>query len=344
MCIAIHLVSSRPVITIKDIARSAGVSHTTVSRALRGDARIPPDTTERIVQLADEMGYVPNSIAQSLSSQRTFTIGMLVTSVADPVVMDFVEGAENIAQERGYSIFISTSRNDPQRELSVVENFQRRRVDGVVVVASRTGSEYSLALDRIQVPLVLLDSEEIGDKHPSVNVDNIGGAAFAVEHLLALGHRRIGYIGAPDRPLTNIKRLRGYTQTLEQAQVAIEPAWVSNFDIADDIQRGRLGLEQCLAAGVTAIFCYNDQIAIGVLNTCYGKGISVPRELSVVGFDDIRAASYVTPPLTTVRQPLQEMGRRAMIMLLDLIDDNPVQNENLECELILRSSVAPLAG
>jgi DNA-binding LacI/PurR family transcriptional regulator len=328
-------------ITIKDIAKEAGVSHTTVSRALRSDSRITPETTERILQLAQELGYVPNLIAQSLNAQRTYTIGMLVTSVADPVVMDFMEGAEDVAQKQGYCIFLSTSRNDPIREFNVVDTFQRRRVDGVIVVASRTGDQYRLALDRIQVPLVLLDSEEVNDTHPAINIDNVGGASLAVAHLLALGHRRIGYIGALTRPSTNAKRLSGYTQTLEQAQIQIDPTWVVNPPVEDDIECGRLGVEHCLAAGVTAIFCYNDQIAISALNSCYHKGIAIPQQLSIVGFDDVRPASYVNPPLTTVRQPLQEMGKRAMKMVLGLIDKTPVQNEQLECELVVRASVAP---
>ncbi len=335
---------SQTLITIKDIAKVAGVSHTTVSRALRGDPRITNDTTERILHLADELGYIPNSIAQSLNTQRTNTIGMLVTSVADPVVMDFMEGAEEVAQERGYCIFLSTSRNDPVREFHVVETFQRRRVDGVIVVASRSGAQYRLALDRIQVPLVLLDSEEIYDTHPAVNVDNVGGAAAAVAHLLALGHRRIGYIGATDRRLTNLKRLTGYTETLQAGAIAVDPNWVINPVAEDDIQRGRLGLAHCLTAGVTAIFCYNDQIAISVLNSCYHKGIAVPQQLSVVGFDDIRPASYVNPPLTTVRQPLQQMGRTGMVMVLGLIDKRPVTNMLLDCDLVVRSSTGEAPG
>jgi len=335
------------VITIKDIARSAGVSHTTVSRALRGDTRIAPDTTERILQLAGDLGYIPNSIAQSLNAQRTFTIGMLVPSIADPVVMDLLEGAEDVAQNRGYCIFLSTSRNDPAREFSVVHTFQRRRVDGVIVTASRSGINCRLALERLQAPLVLIDTEEMHEPHPVVDIDNVGGAGLAVAHLLHMGHRRIGYIGATNRPLTNVRRYTGYAQTLEQAGIKVDPRWVINPEVEkseDDIERGRVGLEQCLAAGVTAIFCFNDQIAIGVLNSCYCKGIAVPQQLSTVGYDDIRAASYVNPPLTTVRQPLKRLGSRAMEMVLALIDNKPVQNEMLGCELVVRASAAPPLG
>ncbi|NJM40012.1 MAG: LacI family transcriptional regulator [Anaerolineae bacterium] len=331
-------------ITIKDIARSAGVAHTTVSRALRGDSRVAPETTERILQLAGKLGYVPNSIAQSLNAQRTMTIGMLVPSIADPVVMDFLEGAETIAQDRGYCIFLSTSRNNQTREFGVIDTFQRRRVDGVIVAAMRGGMQHRHALERIQVPLVVLNSEEIQDNHPSVDVDNVGGAKLAVAYLLHMGHRRVGYIGAANRPLANAQRHEGYAQTLKQADIKINRRWVIHPEVKksdDDIERGRIGLEHCWAAGVTAIFCYNDQIAIGVLNTCYRKGIAVPQQLSIVGYDDIRPASYVNPPLTTVRQPMQQMGSTAMQMLLNMIDQTPVQSTMLAGELVMRASVAP---
>jgi DNA-binding LacI/PurR family transcriptional regulator len=332
------------VITIKDIARSAGVAHTTVSRALRGDSRVAPETTERILQLAGELGYVPNSIAQSLNAQRTMTIGMLVTSIADPVVMDILEGAENIAQDRGYCIFLSTTRNEPTRELGVVDTFQRRRVDGLIVAASRSGMDRRSTLERVQVPLVSIDSEDAHRRYPIVDIDNRGGAGLAVTHLLQMGHRRVGYIGAANRPLTNANRYTGYVQTLQQAGIQFDPCWAINPDIEnteDDIERGRIGLEHCLAAGVTAIFCFNDQVAIGALNTCYRKGIAVPQQLSIVGYDDVRAASYVNPPLTTVRQPLRRMGSTAMEMVLNLIDKKPVENAVLACELVVRTSAAP---
>ena len=133
----------------------------------------------------------------------------------------------------------------------------------------------------------------------------------------------------------------GYEQSLQQAGIAVDPAWAIHPEAEDDLQRGQIGLDHCLAAGVSAIFCYNDQIAIGVLNRCYHRGIAVPRQLSIVGYDDIRSASYVNPPLTTVRQPLHEMGRTAMRMVLGLIEKRPVQNEMLDCELVVRESVAP---
>ncbi|MFN2166992.1 MAG: LacI family DNA-binding transcriptional regulator, partial [Anaerolineae bacterium] len=179
-------------VTIKDIAEAAHVSHTTVSRALKGHGRISPATAERIQRLALEMGYSPSAIAQSLVNQRTRTIGVVVTTIADPFVINIVNGIEDAAHEAGYSVFLSSSHNDPDREMAVVETFYRRRVDAVIVTASRVGSLYAAYLERFQVPIVLINSQAEGDYLHAVTSDDVQGAVLAVEHLLALGHRRIG--------------------------------------------------------------------------------------------------------------------------------------------------------
>jgi LacI family transcriptional regulator/LacI family repressor for deo operon, udp, cdd, tsx, nupC, and nupG len=329
-------------VTIKDIAKVAGVSHTTVSRALNGNPAISFETTERIQQLAREMGYVPSAVAQSLLSRRTQTIGMVVTTIADPFIVQVVEGAEQIAQEAGYSIFLNTSHNNPDQEMAVVETFQRRRVDAIIVTSSRVGSLYSSQLDQIKVPIVLINNQEEGEFLHSVAVDNLQGAHLAVAHLLALGHRRIGYIGAADRPKSNGQRLAGYADALKQAGLAFDPALIVSLMADNDLERGRTGLEPLLAAGATAVFCYNDLIAIGLLLACQQRGIVVPQELSVVGFDDIEPALYTTPPLTTVHQPRLKLGQLAMTMTLKLLNGQDMQDQILPCELMIRGSTRRL--
>ena len=180
-------------VTIKDIARAADVSHSTVSRALKNNPAISAVTTARIQRLAQEMGYVPNSVAQNLLSQQTKTIGVVVSSIADPFVTEVVEGVEQIAQEAGYSIFLSMSHRDSRQEIAVVETFQRRRVDAIVVISSLVGHLYNEQLNKIQVPVVLVNNEEEGQYTHSVSADDIQGAQKAVEHLIGLGHRRIAY-------------------------------------------------------------------------------------------------------------------------------------------------------
>lgn len=327
-------------VTIKDIAKAAGVSHTTVSRALNSNPAISPETTERIQQLARQMGYVPSAVAQSLLSRRTQTIGMVVTTIADPFIVKVVEGAEQIAQAAGYSIFLTTSHNKPEHEMAVVETFQRRRVDAVIVTSSRVGSVYSSQLDQIRVPIVLINNQEEGEFLHSVTVDDLQGAQLAVAHLLALGHRRIGYIGAADRPKSDGRRLAGYLAALKQAGVTPDPTLIRSPAATDDLERGRAGLEILWAAGATAAFCYNDLTAIGLLLACRQRDINVPGMMSVVGFDDIEPALYTNPPLTTVHQPRLELGQLAMTMTLDLLNGQEAQDQILSCELVVRESTS----
>jgi LacI family transcriptional regulator/LacI family repressor for deo operon, udp, cdd, tsx, nupC, and nupG len=331
-------------VTIKDIAKAAGVSHTTVSRALKGNPAISLETTERIRQLSRHMGYVPSAVAQSLLSRRTQTIGMVITTIADPFIAQVVEGAEQKAQEAGYSIFLSTSHNDPDREIAVVETFHRRRVDAIIVTSSRVGSLYSSQLDQIQIPVVLINNQEEGGYLHSVAVDDLQGAQLAVEHLLMLGHCQIGYIGALDRPKSNARRLAGYRAALDQFGLKGNPAFVVSPVAGNDIERGSTGLLALLATGVTAVFCYNDLTAIGLLLACHQHKISVPQELSVVGFDDIEPALYTTPPLTTIRQPRLKLGQLAMTMTLDLLNGQETQDRILPCELVIRESTSQRVG
>jgi DNA-binding LacI/PurR family transcriptional regulator len=329
-------------VTIKDIARAAGVSHTTVSRALRGSPAISDETTARIRQLAREMGYTPSAVAQSLLSRRTYTIGVVITTIADPFTVQIVGGVEEMAQAAGYSVFLSTSHNNPEQEIAVVETFHRRRVDAIIVISSRVGSVYSSRLDQIQVPIVLVNNNEEGDYLYSVAVDDITAARSATEYLISLGHRRIGYIGAANRPRSNRRRLDGYQMALRQADIPAMPALILSPTADSDVERGKLALVQLKSAQATAVFCYNDLTAIGLLMACRQLGITVPQDLSIFGFDDIEPALYVTPPLTTIRQPRTKLGQLAMSMVLDLLNGQKVQDQTLDCELIVRESTAPV--
>jgi len=330
-------------VTIKDIARAAGVSHSTVSRALKGDPRISQETTERIQRLAEEMGYRPSAVAQSLVTRQTHTIGLVVTFISDPFIDRIVDGIEDQAARAGYSVFLSASHADPERELAVVETFHRRRVDGVIVLASRVGHLYSERLDELGVPIVLINSQAEGEYLYSVSADDRQGARLIVRHLIELGHRRIGYIGCTFRPPSSRRRWAGYRDALEDAGIPYDSDLVIVPETHQDVEGGRLGLKTLLEQGITAVFCYNDRTAIGAMLEARERGIDIPSSLSVAGFDDIEASWYVTPPLTTVHQPRLEMGRRAMQMLLDLLEGQFVSDVLLPCELIVRESTAPPA-
>jgi len=342
---------SRNEISIADIARAAGVSHTTVSRALRESSLISVETRGRIQLLAREMGYIPNAIAQSLQTRQTSMIGLVVTSIADPFWGDVMKGVEEVARASGFSVILSASHNDPDQEMAIIETFHRRRVDGIIIAASRITSNYKERLDRIRVPVVLINSQTESEAELLhwVSVDDRKGAQLAVEHLLQLGHRSIGYLGLSSRPRSNQQRLLGYQSTLAAAGVPYNDAWVvitpgEEASHEEDVAAGQTSLPRLLDTGVTAIFCYNDMTAIGVLIACRRQGVAVPGELSVIGFDDIRMASYVTPPLTTVQQLEVQLGRLATQVMMDLLNNRPGRNHILLPTLMLRSSTAPLAG
>ncbi len=337
----------RQEISIEDIARAAGVSHSTVSRALRDSSLISIEVRERIQRLAREMGYTPNAIARSLQNQQTNTIGLVVTSIADPFWGDVMKGVEEVARAAGFSVFLSTSHNHPDQEMTIIETFHRRRVDGILVAASRISSIHKERLDRIQVPTVLINSQAESQHQLLhwVTVDDRKGAWLAVEHLLQLGHRSIGYLGTENRPRSNRHRLEGYQQALAAAGISCRDAWAviaSDTDTSyeEDVTVGQALLPRLLDAGVTAVFCYNDMLAIGALLACRKRGIFVPEELSVIGFDDIQMADYVTPRLTTIQQPKVRLGQLAMEMLLDQLNARPMQNHVLSPTLKLRDSTA----
>ncbi|MDQ7028818.1 MAG: LacI family DNA-binding transcriptional regulator [Ardenticatenia bacterium] len=342
--------SAEASVSIKDIARAAGVSHSTVSRALRDSPLISPETRARIRALAEEMGYTPDAIAQSLQAGRTFTVGVVVTSIADPFFADVVDGVESVARPAGLSVFLNASLNDPEQELLVIETFHRRRVDGIILAASRIGTEYVERLAKIRVPIVQVSNQAESDRDflHSVAVDDQTGARMAVEHLIALGHRRIGYIGVTNRPRSNRRRFLGYREALRAAGIAPREGWVRTAQLHGvapdgDVQAGHMLWPTLWEAGVTAVFCYNDMVAIGALLACREHGVPVPGACSVVGFDNIALTRYVVPPLTTVHQPKRTMGQLGMQMLLELMEGKAVDVKHrvLEPQLVVRESTAP---
>jgi len=335
-------------VSIKDVAQAAGVSHSTVSRALNDSPLVTEETRARIKTTALEMGYIPNAVARSLKAQRSGTVGLVVTSLTDPFFSEVMAGVDEVASEAGLSMFITASHNDPEREMEVIETFHRRRVEGIIVAASRLSGRYQQRLERIQVPIVLLNqhTEDTQPRFHSVAFDEQAGAKLAAEHLLSLGHRRIGYLGLGNRQRSNRLRLAGYYEALRDAGIVADPAWALVVPEAEIQSRGDndVGESSCpslLSSGVTAVLCYNDRVAIGALEACRHQGLAVPDAISIVGFDDVELARWVSPALTTIRQPRLEMGCVAMKMVLGLLSDQPVDNRSLQPQLIVRQSSAP---
>jgi LacI family transcriptional regulator/LacI family repressor for deo operon, udp, cdd, tsx, nupC, and nupG len=293
--------------------------------------------------LAQEMGYIPSTVAKSLAANKTWTIGMVLASISDPFMGRVVEGVEQVAIEAGFNVFVSTSQNERQREIEVIKMLQKRRVDGVIVIASHLFDQYPRFFGHSKVPIVIINEQEPWKTMHFVTVDDVHAAQLAVEHLLTLGHRRIGYVGVTNRPKSNQYRLKGYQDALEAAGIASDPALIFTPHTSEDHAKGgEASFEPLLTAGATAVFCFNDTTAIGLLAACYKRGVSVPDTLSIIGFDDIDIAAYTIPPLTTIRQPRFELGQRAMHMMLALLDGQEPDNQIVPGELVVRQTTARL--
>ena len=328
--------------TIKDIARLASVSHSTVSRALRNSSLVGPKTTERIQRIARKAGYRASAVARGLVTQETRTIGVVVTTIADPFVSEVLSGIEETANLHGYSVFLAESNADSKREIEAVQSFAERWVDGIVVTSSRVGSLHFELLSEMKVPIVMVNNQHPRASVHSVMIQNVEGSRQAVQHLLRLGHRRIAYIRDKFGYQSDAERLDGYRTALRQGGIEFSKELVVWGDGRAEggmvAMRCLLGLEE----PPTAVFCYNDMTALGALRCIYDERLKVPQDISLVGFDDLFLACYTQPRLTTVRQPRRQLGQLAMESLLKLMSgQESVGAITVPAELIVRESTAP---
>jgi len=327
--------------SIKDIARLARVSHPTVSRALQNSPLVNPQTAAKIRKIADEAGYRASAVARGLVTRRTRTIGLVVTTVADPFASEVVCGVEQTANDHGYSVFLADSNADPVREKKVVQSLAERRVDGIIVTSSRVGALYLPLLREMQVPIVLVNDQYPGAFVHSVMITNFDGMRAAAEHLIGLGHHRIAYLGDQLGYQSDVERLAGYQSALDAAGIEAAPELVVRGDGKAEAAMDAMEKLLSLAQPPTAVCCYNDMSALGAMRQIRAHGLGLPDDVSVVGFDDLFFASYLQPPLTTVRQPMRRMGKLAMESLFALMSGaESVEQIKVDAELIVRESTA----
>jgi DNA-binding LacI/PurR family transcriptional regulator len=330
-------------LSIKDIARAANVSHSTVSRALRNSPLVNFETAEQIRKIARDANFRISAVARSLATGRTNTFGVVVTTIADPFAAEVVQGIEDEANTHGYSVILANSGANPDREMKVVHSFEERRVDGILVTSSRVGNLYLGHLAEMKVPIVLINNQHPGEFVSSVMIDNLAASEEAARHLIQLGHRRIAYIGDRGGFQSERERHEGYKTTLASAGIPYLPELVCQADSTPDGAMQAVDQLLALDQPPTALFCYNDITAVGALLAARRHGCKVPDDLSVMGFDDLPLASYLNPTLTTIRQPMREMGRQATNILFRLLDGADVENSRrVQGQLIVRESTGPL--
>ena len=339
-------------ITIKDIARAAGVSHPTVSRALNNHPAISPVTRDRIKELAQQMGYVPNAAARGLKTNRTRALGVILRQIDDPFWSEVLDGVDSVLHPEGYSLFIASTHMEKQREKEVVQAMVQRGVDGVILLAPQFSEDQCQIFNNNNLPMVMVNNEGAGECQYIIYNDDIYGATLVTRHLVGLGHTRLAYLGNRTGGMTNRNRLAGFRAEMQASRLPIDEQCIYHAS-AGNPSGGREGATYLLSLDEppSGIICYNDFLASGVYNLLYERGLRIPRDISVTGFDNISIAAFLSPPLTTLHQCKFELGEGAARMMLEVLnnrqkaipDHAPSKKISLKGILQVRASTAALA-
>jgi len=332
-------------VTLQDIATRLGVSVATVSRALAGYPGVAPTTRQRVLQAAQEMGYHPNVTARRLQKQRTDTIGFIIPTFgprfSDPYFSELLAGIGNAAAEQDYDVLVSTCSPDTSDEMQAYERFvQGRRVDGMLVVRTREHDTRIAYLLEQQFPFVAFGRSHVKDDFCYLDVDGTAGIREATRHLINLGHRHIAIILPPENMMFAHYRWLGFEEAMAEAGLPIEESLVEHGELTErsGYEVGRAFLTR--GDPPSAIIACNDLMALGVVSAAQGLGLTVGRDVAVIGFDDVSLAAHSHPPLTTVRQPIYEIGQRICRMLIQLIEGEALEERHviLKPQLVVRES------
>lgn len=337
--------------TIQDVAKRANVSITTVSMVLNGrPVRVSKEKREAIFQAAKELGYQGRHNAKKRRDERRKTLGLIIPDICSYYFAELAKGILMRAKREGFDLVVCDSDNKVTEDVENLKNLQQKDVDGIILALSgQTSETFHRVTEQIsqldRIPIVLIDRDDPEHHCHGVSVNQIKGSSMAVEYLLQLGHRKIGYLAGDCRLKVAKDRMAGYQKTMEQWGIAWEKNWVYMGDY--EIDSGYKLCDRFLEAGVTAICAGNDMMAFGVMKRLRERKIKVPEEISVVGFDDVALAGIMEIPLTTVRQPIQEMGERA-VQILKQYEKRPDSKEKtivvLQPELVIRESTAAFQG
>ncbi len=328
---------------MSDVARTAGVSLMTVSRVINQKGDVNPETRKRILEIIKDLDYHPSAIARSLATQETRTIGLVIPDVSNPFFADITRGIETLAYAQGYQVFLCNTGEDPERELAIIQSLEEKRVDGLILCSSRIESATLINL-LSRLPAAVLINRRLpgkaGEDYQSVFLDDEISGELATHHLIQSGHTKIGYMAGPVSSFSGQGRKNGYQSTMKKAGLPINRDWIMHCQPTVDggHQAALQLLQRC--SELTALFCYNDLVAVGALQACTELNRKVPQDLAIVGHDDIPLAALVSPALTTCRVPRHELGTRAVEALLDRMKNCPVGCNpiSLHPELIIRQS------
>lgn len=328
-------------VTIKDIAKKAAVSATTVSRVLNNKPDVGDGTRAKILKIIDEMDYNPNRIARGLVMQKTNTIGLIIPDISNPFFPEIARGIEDKAQKMGYSVIFFNTDNHLDREKKAVELFKSKQVDGLIVSLSLGNEAVLENLKAADYPVVQIDRSVLNDTYPLVSIDNQKSAYQMVEYMIKKGYRKIAHISGDLNTTTARARMKGYKKALRDYNIELNNDYIvegnytqhSGFEAAQKLLK--------LKTRPAAVFAANDLSAAGVYKALFAAGLKIPNEIAVGGHDDINTASLLRPELTTMRQPKYSMGEQAAAVLLKMINNQQLEIEDqiLKTNLMIRESI-----
>ncbi|MED4300783.1 LacI family DNA-binding transcriptional regulator [Geobacillus stearothermophilus] len=325
--------------SIKDVAKRANVSTATVSRVLRNTGNVTEETRQRVLEAIEALNYQPNVLGRYLRRMETETVLVVVPDITNPFFSKVLRGIEAVALKHGYQVLLGDTQNDARLEEQYLNVLPQRQVDGMIFLTARIRKELVEEMAR-QFPIVLACEYLEGTDIPTVSIDNISSARKATEYLIRLGHRRIAHLSGPMDVILSRDRLRGYYQALAQHEIEVDAALVQEGDFTYESGYHLTLKLLALEKPPTAIFAANDEMAIGAVKAIRHRGGRVPDDVAVVGFDDIHMASIFEPSLTTIAQPMFEIGQKAMELLLRLIEGIDVERRQLVLpdRLVIRDS------
>lgn len=326
--------------TIRDVAELAGVHPSTVSRVINDDSRISEKTKNKVLSIIKKLGYTPNAIARGLKTKRTYTLGMLIPDITNPFFAEIARGVEDAANANGFNIILCNTDDKLKKERIYLEILKGKRVDGLILGTAHIKDKSILELEKKKFPYILVSRNIEKLNKNCIIVDDVAGGIMVTEYLIKLGHRRIAHITGPLKTRSALNRLKGYKLTLKKYEIEYRDELVGEGDFR--IKGGYQVMKRFLklAEPPTAIFAANDLLALGAMQAVQKKKYHIPEDFCIIGFDDIRLASFVYPPLTTIRQPMLEMGALAVKMLLKIIEEGEFNQRKivLKPKLIIRES------
>ncbi|MGX5666550.1 LacI family DNA-binding transcriptional regulator [Rhizobium daejeonense] len=336
--------SNKRATSLRDVADAAGVSVTTVSRMLNGSLQLPPETKLRIDKAIQDLKYEPNPHARRLSRGRSDTIGLVVPDIANPFFATLVATIEEEADKRGLALSLHATLNRPGREIAYLRSLGRNHVDGLVFVTNHPDDGELAALINQTGKVVVVDEDVPNAMVPKLFCDNEQGGYLAGRHLAEYGHARVLYIGGPQEMISTRRRYKGLERAMIEHGTGIDG--LIRYEGDYTVEFGRAAGRRFLDEGkpATAIFASSDEIAIGLIEVLRGQGVSIPGEVSIVGFDDVGPLHLFAPPLTAIRQPVRAIGERALSLLLETDwqqREDFTSEELLPIEIVVRNSVAP---